>query len=213
MNIDDSYPRRRERSRFERSDRGPPDVAACNDDFWPERRGPPNGYSATDGAITPQNFFGPTLARGGRVAVTWCWPQWIGGARGLHGSRVFIGHWHHRIGHRRVALTSRQVSGTAHRRARKAAVVWTCIAAGPLLGGPGVAWAWFGPPWSWGAPAAFGGGGWAAGGSGTAAGAGELIAAPEPSSLALLAAALILFLAVRAFFPEAGRSGFRRGLG
>ena len=125
-----------------------------------------------------------------------CWPQWIGGARG----RPYGGAYPRHRG-RGWADMGRHGRGSAHRRARKAACRLVCIAAGPLLGGPGVAWAWFGPPWSWGAPAAFGGGGWAAGGSGTAAGAGELIAAPEPSSLALLAAALILFLAVRAFVP------------
>lgn len=58
---------------------------------------------------------------------------------------------------------------------------WTCIAAPPLVGVPGIAWSWSGLPTGWGVaiPA-------------VARGAAHVVAVPEPSSLALLGPALAL---------------------
>lgn len=94
----------------------------------------------------------------------------------------------------------------------RAAWIWTCAAAGtPLVGVPAIGWAWARGWWpGYGAPGGAGAqGGFGAGGSGI--GAGQVIATPEPSSLALLAGALVLMAVIANFMNPARRaSGCRR---
>jgi hypothetical protein len=105
-----------------------------------------------------------------------CW-KWIGGKHAR--SNVVA---HRNISVDRGVNFSRHKSRQAPRRARKAGFwVWACRVA-PIIAIPSIAWAW-GSPYS--NTTGIGGGGFAPSLSGS-------VAAPEPSTLAILATAVAL---------------------